>query len=247
MKAVMLLHGYITDSDDFGPIFKYLKKEYDLVVPLTLPGHGKKPKYKNFKFNNTISLILDTYDKLAMVYDSIDLIGFSLGGALATYLSNVRKINKLVLLSPANKFLRIGFFTKFFKTNRMYYKRYKILKKKGNPRAYEYLGKVRDTTLNNKISLKLGIFHIIPHYTIHTIRVFIKLIKYSNKHLKINNTKTLVIWGELDQLVPYKSIVYIKRYFKNIKEIKYEDISHLMLRSVNSMKIVDEIFSFLSE
>jgi len=48
-------------------------------------------------------------------------------------------------------------------------------------------------------------------------------------------------------LVPYKSIVYIKRYFKNIKEIKYEDISHLMLRSVNSMKIVDEIFSFLSE
>ena len=40
-----------------------------------------------------------------MLYDDIDVYGYSLGGVIACYLQSIRKINKLVLLAPAYKYL----------------------------------------------------------------------------------------------------------------------------------------------
>ena len=245
MRAIMLIHGYITSPSDFNPLYESLSNMYDYVMKITLPGHGKNDKYKNFKFKETIDLLERSYKFLMNKYDEIDLIGFSLGGSLASFLSSKYKFEKVVLLSPANKYLRFGFILKYLKKHSMLKKRYKILKKKKDPRAYSYLKLANETKTNNKKAFKMGIFQLFPHYTIHTLHVFTKLIKYCNKNLKINNTKCLILWGELDQLVPFRSIKYLESFFCNSKVIIYDDITHLMLSSVNCNKIVNDVIGFL--
>jgi esterase/lipase len=247
-SAVILIHGYITSPNDFLSLYESLYNKYDYVHKVTLPGHDDNSNYKNFKFLPTIDLLLDTYYKISKEYDKIDLIGFSLGGALASALACKFKFNKVVLLAPCNKYLRLGFLGQYFKMRRYYKKEYKNYKKQNKViEAKKYLELAKDTKKNNELSIKLGLFHLIPHYTPRTIMVFRKLVKWSNNSLKKNDSKTLIIWGKLDQLVPYSSLVYLSKYFMNCKKIIYEDISHLMLGSVNYQKIVDDIMEFLED
>lgn len=247
MKAVILIHGFITSPEDFNPLYKFLNKNYDYVCKVYLPGHKDDENYKSFTFDSTLNVILNTYDDIALKYDTIDLIGFSLGGALASFLASVRNIRKLVLLSPANKYLRFGFFLKYKKNQTMYKKRYKALKRKNDPRALSYLNKIQSMKTNNKRSIKMAIFDLFPHYTLHTLKVFSRLISYVNKNLNTIKSDTLICWGELDQLVPYKSIEFLSNYIKNPKIIVYKDISHLMLGSTNIEMLVFNIESFLSK
>ena len=70
------------------------------------PGHGEKGiyDYNNFNSKDTFKCVLDAFDYLKKNYEDIDVLGYSMGGALATYLSSVRKFNKLILLAPANHY-----------------------------------------------------------------------------------------------------------------------------------------------
>ncbi len=247
MKAVILIHGFITSPSDFNPLYNFLNDNYDYVCKVYLPGHKDNETYKNFTFNLTLNTILNAYDKTILQYDTIDVIGFSLGGALASYLASVRYVRKLVLLSPANKYLRIGFYHKYRKNYLNLKKRYKILKRKNDPRAESYKIKVKSLKENNSRSVKMALFDLFPHYTLYTLSVFSKLISFVNKNLLEINSKTLICWGELDQLVPYKSIDFLKKYIKDAKVIVYKDLSHLMLSSVNIDLLVSNIESFLSE
>ena len=68
---------------------------------------------------------LEEFDELERKCEIVDVMGFSMGGALATYLSQVRKINKLILIAPANYY----FNPKALITNTLY--AYHIFKKIG--------------------------------------------------------------------------------------------------------------------
>jgi len=245
-KAIMLIHGYITSPMDFMPLYEPLYCSYNHIEKVTLPGHEEDGSYKNFKFDKTIDLLKKTYERLISEYEQLDLIGFSLGGALASYLACNYKFNSVVLLSPCNKYLRLGFLNKYFHTLNIYKREYKKNLSKDLSKANSYKLKEKDIIKNNKISMKLGIFHLFPNYTPRTISVFRRLVKFSNANLKITDTRCLIIWGKLDQLVPYRSIKHLKKYFINHKEIIYDDISHLMLRSVNYEQVVEDIINFLN-
>ena len=247
MRAVILIHGFITSPQDFNPIYKWLYTKYDQVFKVVLPGHNKGENYKNFNVDGSFNCVLNAYDLLALDYDKIDVIGFSLGGVLATYLASVRKVNKVVLLAPANKYLNIGFIRSYFKHHRQFRIRYKILKRHKDPRARSYLEKLINIKKNNKKSIIMGFTQLFPHYTIKNLLIFRKIIKRVNKSLTKFNYPTLICWGELDQLVPYKSISFVEKYAINYKEIVYNDLSHLMLSSVNIEFLVNDIKRFLEE
>ena len=245
MRAVILIHGFITGPSDFNPLYKFLYKKYDQVYKVVLPGHNIGENYKTFNVNGSFNVVLNAYDELANEHAIIDVIGFSLGGALATYLASVRKVNKLVLLAPANKYLNFSFIRRYLSHLRQFRIRYKILKRKKDPRAQSYLDKLISIKKNNRASIKLGFTTLFPHYTIKNIKIFRKIIKRVNKSLAPISAKTLLCWGELDQLVPYKSLRFIERYLNDYKEIVYNDLSHLMLSSVNITFLVNNIERFL--
>ncbi len=251
-RAVILYHGFITDDTDFGDLYKHLEGMYDEVVRGSYPGHGSYPDYienfMEFTAVGTFKSVLNTFDEVASRHDHIDVIGFSMGGALATYLSQVRKFDKMVLLAPANKYLnpRLP-----LESARFYYNLFKdaiiqTLKKRTN--LHETVKEnLAVYSKNHKISMDLAVKRIIPNYTLSTVKTFYNVIKDCNSELKEITNETLLVWGKLDQLVPIETTEYIKGFCKNNNldlEI-YDDISHLMLCSENADKVIERIVTFL--
>ncbi len=105
MKALICLHGLLSSSKDFKLINERLKNFYDKIICYDLPGHG----LNSIKFNskNIKKFLIDIYDSIADKYSDIDLIGYSMGGVMASYLQSVRKINHLILLAPSYNYLNL--------------------------------------------------------------------------------------------------------------------------------------------
>lgn len=95
--------------------------------------------------------------------------------------------------------------------------------------------------------LKRFFTSILKKYTIYNLKEFSKVIKHCNNNLKDIHSPTLLIWGRLDQLVPFVSVKHILGYCRNdqTKLIEYPDVSHLMLYSSAHYKITDEILKFI--
>ncbi|MEG1520345.1 MAG: alpha/beta fold hydrolase [Clostridia bacterium] len=246
-RAVILFHGFITDKDDFGNLPKLLEPLYDKVYCFTFPGHGKNPDYSKFTVDATFEKVLRKFDKLKSEYDVVDVIGFSMGGAVATYLTTVREVGKLVLLAPANKFLNpaMPFASGIFWFN-------KISEAISKVAGGENLKKVYKDTLatymeNEKITVDMAIKRLIPNYTYKTLSTFNKIIKKCNANLTTIPNEMLVVWGKLDQLVPIDSPHWLMSICtnENKKFLELNDISHLMLASKNADYVMNEIVAFL--
>lgn len=233
MKAIILIHGFLTHVNDFKNIVPELEQLYDEVCLFEVPGHSIPPNYKKFKVKDTFNKLLAYYDDLEQKYDTIDLIGFSMGGALACYLQSVRKIGKLVLLAPANKYLNFS----------LLHNRLQLFKKiKKNKLELENIMK------DDKKAINIAFTRLFPHYSVHNIQTFMNIIKICNKELIAITEPVLIIWGKLDQLVPYSSIQYVYDLAINKKELViFDDISHLMLESEKYQEINAKIIKFLKE
>ena len=103
-NVIVLFHGFSTDKHDFDPIIPVLEKQYDDVICENLPGHDVKG-LNGFTCVATMQYVDDLMHKLEKEYEQIDVMGFSMGGAIATYVASNFKVNKVVLLAPANIYL----------------------------------------------------------------------------------------------------------------------------------------------
>ena len=56
-KAVMTIHGFLTDTKDFGRLYDYLGF-YDEVVPYKVPGHNDGEPFDKFNKEDTVAGIL---------------------------------------------------------------------------------------------------------------------------------------------------------------------------------------------
>lgn len=70
-----------------------------------MPGHGLRQD--KFTAGETLDYALKEYDFLRKVYSQIDVLGYSLGGVLACYIAQFRKIDRLILLAPAFNYINI--------------------------------------------------------------------------------------------------------------------------------------------
>lgn len=105
IRCLICIHGLLSSSNDFSFIIPNLCKYYDAVISYDMPGHGKN----ELKFNTSEikRFYINIYDELAARYDEIDILGYSLGGVIACYLQSYRKVNKLILISPAYRYLNL--------------------------------------------------------------------------------------------------------------------------------------------
>ena len=66
-----------------------------------------------------------------------------------------------------------------------------------------------------------------------------------NENIKDISEPSLIVWGDIDQLVPYSSIEFLKQYCENVHVQVIEKLSHLMLYSKEYPIISKYIFDFL--
>lgn len=252
MKGIFLIHGFLSEMNEYDSIRFELAKRYDIISSPTLPGHGKEGEcdYRLFNKDDTFKLLLEEFDELERKCEIVDVMGFSMGGALATYLSQVRKINKLILIAPANYY----FNPKALITNTLY--AYHIFKKIG--KSIEKHPSMTTSPYNDLKDAFLGDFHasksflvrkFIKTYIWKAYNEFRKIIQTCNSNLVSINNDTLILWGKLDQLVPKKSVeeIYKKCNQEKTKLKIYEEFTHLMLLSSNPEKIKIDILEFLDK
>jgi len=100
-RACLLLHGWGGSPADFGDLPKALDEAgWDVYAPLH-PGHGTSPAdLEGVKAQVLLDGARAHYADLRARYEKVALVGFSIGGTLATILSAERPPDGLVLLAP---------------------------------------------------------------------------------------------------------------------------------------------------
>lgn len=100
-KAILLIHGYIGSPTDYGRLPQLLAAEgCTISVPL-LPGHGRNPReFSKTTPQELMDFVSAEYEKLAASHDEVTVVGFSMGGALATLVAEKYAVENLVLLAP---------------------------------------------------------------------------------------------------------------------------------------------------
>lgn len=99
---IVLLHGFTADSISWAPLEKAVGGQRP-VIRIDLPGHGRSPKRKIGSFAELARQMVDAFDDACREIETVDLLGHSLGGALALAIADIRprRVRSLALLAPA--------------------------------------------------------------------------------------------------------------------------------------------------
>lgn len=250
-RAVMTIHGYLTDIEDFGILYDRLDM-YDCVHKCAVPGHGQGTELELFTVDNTIAKVLEDYDMLANQYDSVDVVGFSMGGALASYLCAVRQVNRAVLLAPSNRYMSTNAIGKWL----LYLARQlrePLVESNGSLTArIEYTKQYIAKDLSD-IEVSLGLAgNMLEKISISNYTTFSKLMKWCNKSIDLAynttgaiSTPTLMVIGGLDELVPHKSVEYLASRMSNATIVDIDNLGHAMLRTHHDDNIAELIIEHL--
>jgi len=100
-RALLLLHGFSSTPAVYRHLIPALTM-YDAVVCPALPGHADSfDSFSKARASEWLAAVEQTCAELFRDYQTVDVMGLSLGGLLACHLSNKFPLNHLYLLAPA--------------------------------------------------------------------------------------------------------------------------------------------------
>lgn len=100
-KALLMLHGFASSPAVFRNLYPHLQ-HYEYVYAPLLAGHGQSIEaFSAVNRQAWIQQVQAIMEELHAKYTTIDVLGLSMGGLLASYLAQVFSINHLYLIAPA--------------------------------------------------------------------------------------------------------------------------------------------------
>lgn len=104
--GVLCIHGFTGGPYEVQPFADYIIEETDWAVSVpTLPGHGDTLELRDMTADSWLMEAEIALRQLKKKADRIIIVGFSMGGLIAMYLATRYKIDRLVLLSAAAKYI----------------------------------------------------------------------------------------------------------------------------------------------
>jgi carboxylesterase len=233
-KAVLLLHGYIGSPTDFGFLpGKLHEKGYTVSIPL-LPGHGRDPRtFSKTTAEEMLNFTKAEYEKLKQTHEEVIVIGFSMGGALATLLTKQYSIGKLILLAPYYEIAHQWYYifpTEVYSRAFTPYIPYLY-----RPRSFK---QINDRTFLHKI---------IDYDFISTrgSEAAIELSRQAKAAAPEIKSKTLVIHSKKDKATSYQAAKQLSEKMMNAKFISLQKSNHMLLWDYEREVVEKEIFEFL--
>lgn len=99
--AVLLVHGFIGATSNFGELPKRLADAGYRVRAIRLPGHGTTPfELRETQPSDLLSAVLVELRELDREHDQVFIVGHSMGGAISTLAAATRELDGLVLAAP---------------------------------------------------------------------------------------------------------------------------------------------------
>lgn len=244
-RACLLIHGWMTDVKDFDVLENYLYF-YDKIEYCKLPGHNDEPlNHKLLNPKSAVDVVLQSFDRLAEQGYVVDVVGYSLGGALATFLAGKRKVNKIVLVAPANHYINWSTLKDnakflFQSVNTAYRKAEGTPQQKWKKVFEEMVPWGNDVKFWVDLTSKR-----IWCFSLYTYAMFAQTINFCNQNLRPSSTPALILWGELDQLVPESTVFHVQKYFSNNRYVKLKGVSHLVFPSSRGLYVMEKVANFL--
>lgn len=190
MIGCLCLHGFTGAPYEVEPLVAYLQERTDWLfrVP-TLPGHGENMSLKGIRYQEWIDYAAEELRILKESCEKVYVIGFSMGGMVASFLAANYQVDKLILLSAAAYYIHPRQLAEDIK---------KIIKDLidgqlgDNPLFFRYRRKVTDTPLTAVLEFRKLVSSVRP--ILHKIP-----------------SPTFIAQGECDGIVPPKSAEYLYR------------------------------------
>src|SRR3954469_18559583 len=97
--GVLFIHGFTGGTYEVQPLITFVKASTDWSVEVpTLPGHGVTLNLSNVSAESWMMEAELAMRRLQKKVDRVIIVGFSMGGLIALYLSLRYPVSKLVLL-----------------------------------------------------------------------------------------------------------------------------------------------------
>lgn len=187
-KACVLIHGFTGSPMEIELIADHLKDKGFVVLTPTLAGHAEKInrlEMSRFSWNDWVVSAEEAIKELSENYEELYLVGFSMGGVIAAHLATKYPVKRLVLLSASYIYTNPKIFIKGLKR-----------KSFSRDQLSRYLYKFKHTPLKATLNFR-------------------KLVKELGPSLNKVDVPTMIIQGELDDLVNPNSAEYIYNTIKS--------------------------------
>lgn len=228
MIGCLIIHGYTGGPYEVAPLATYLKAEtgWHVEVP-TLPGHGRRLNLENASHELWIIAAENALIQMKEKYDDIYLIGFSMGGMIAAYLAAKYKVAKLVLLATSGKFL-----------------------------SFKQIGIDLGDMIADGIRGNLNKNRVYIHYRdkLKTVPFkanieFLKLVRFTRRHLKDVEAPVLIAQGQQDGMVPYKTAYFLDKEITSARKevVFFERSKHLICLGNDKDTLNNMVHEFLSK
>lgn len=226
MTACLCLHGFTGSPMEVKPLAEFIEQhtDWECVVP-TLPGHGEILELKGINFNEWIAHAEKELKILLSKHETVYVVGFSMGGLIASYLAVHYPIKKLILLSAAAYYVNPVQLKKDIIAMIHDLWRGKIA---DNELFIRYMNKIKTTPLTATLQFR-------------------KLVQHTKPQLSRIKIPTFIAQGEADGIVPVKSAHYLYRTIsaENKKIIYIKESKHLICHCDERDTLFSEIISFL--
>jgi carboxylesterase len=224
----LCIHGFTGAPYEVEPLVTYLTERTDWVfkVPV-LPGHGETLSLKGVHYEEWIQYAEEELRVLLKTCEKVFVVGFSMGGMIASFLSVKYPVAKLVLLSAAAHYIN----PKQLVTD---IQEILIDGLKGNlihnALFQQYKRKIKETPITATLQFR-------------------RLVSFIRPVLSQVNAPTLIAQGENDGIVPPKSAEYLYRTIgseqKRLTLVK--NSKHHICHCEENEALFSEVLDFLME
>ncbi|MFU0789227.1 alpha/beta hydrolase [Virgibacillus proomii] len=228
MIACLIIHGYTGGPYEVEPLANYFKEHTDwhIAVP-TLPGHGRRLNLEDVSHDEWLEAAEQTLLQLKKTYETVYLIGFSMGGMIAAYLAAMHHVEKLVLLATSGKYL-----------------------------SFKQIGLDIGTVIKDAIKGDLKKNKLYIHYKKKLGAVpfranieFLKLVRFTRRYLNKIQSPVLIAQGQQDGMVPYKTAYYLNNEITSEEKevVFFERSKHLICLGEDKDTLNQMVYSFLTK
>jgi carboxylesterase len=233
--AILLLHGFGGSPIDMQPLARELKRLGIAYNAITLPGHGTSyAELEHVTMKEWLYASFSAYNEMKKKYGQVNVVGFSLGGALALCLAEQRDVPKTVLISP------------YFEVKEEWYYF-------GKPEEWatrmsgikRFIKKRKIGQINDPARLKR--YDAYEYLPLKAIGELPKLGNFTKEKAKRVTSKLLWIHSSGDIVADYEESkkVFESVPSKNKRFIRYEKSNHIILYDYDSEDAIQKILEFL--
>nr|WP_106781597.1 alpha/beta fold hydrolase [Lysinibacillus timonensis] len=187
-KGILMLHGFTGGPYEVKPLANYIKEHTNWIIECpTFCGHGEILSLNGYTAEHWLLDAEIAYRKLLKVADEIIVVGFSMGGVIALYLANKYKVNKIVLLSAAAKYI----------APKQFLKDLHLLVKDA----------INGHLIDNELFKRYE--HKINNVPVSSAVQFMRIVRMVTPLIRSINVPTYIVQGKCDGIVPYATANYL--------------------------------------